>query len=99
MILDAAPIEVPGLLEALRQGKIEGTAYEGDCVCLVGTIASLRSVPYDAMPLIPSDPSRPAERWLLAVNAGDTPKNIPIAKITEGWILEWIASYPTNPER
>ena len=99
LILDAAPIEVPGLLDTLRQGKIEGTAYEGDCACLVGTIANLRSVPYDTMPLIAPDRRRPAERWFLAINAGETPKNNPIAKITEGWILEWIASHPTNPER
>jgi hypothetical protein len=37
------------------------------------------------------DPARPAERWFLAIRPGNTPENHAVAKITEGWIREWIA--------
>lgn len=43
-ILGAAPDEVPGLLKAIQEGRINGDCYSGECACLVGTIANLRGV-------------------------------------------------------
>jgi len=93
-VLNAAPAEVPGLLEALRAGKVDGSTYEGDCACLVGTIANVRGCYYGELGALKPDSSRPAERWFLAIAKGSTPENNPVAKITEGWIVEWLANGP-----
>ncbi len=42
-------------------------------------------------PTIDPDCDRPIERWFLGINQGDTPETSQIARITEGWILEFLA--------
>ncbi|MCB8880084.1 pentapeptide repeat-containing protein [Acidisoma cellulosilytica] len=86
ILLRAIP-EVPALLDALRAGKIDGSVYEGDCACLCGTIANVRGINYRALGF--ADSYRPAERWFLGIKKGDTPENSSVAKITEGWIVEF----------
>ena len=93
-VLDLAPHEVGGLLLALREGRIDGTHYEGSCACLVGTIGNLRGCKYDAVPGIPPDSLRPSERLFLAISPGHLPSINPVAKIVEGWILEWQSEHP-----
>ena len=90
-VLDAAPAEVEGLLLALREGRIDGSQYEGACACLVGTIANLRDCNYKSLPGLEPDSSSPSERWFLAIQRGSTPASSPVAAITEEWILEWLA--------
>ena len=87
-VLLRARDEVPALLDTLRAGKIDGSTYEGDCACLAGTIAKARHVDYRALGFI--DSSRPIERWFTGIKEGDTPENSTIAKITEGWIVEFM---------
>ena len=89
-VLDAAPNEVPGLLAALVEGRINGSVYSGECACLVGTIANLRGV--NAMSLsggLAPDSSRPAERWFMNLHEGDTPARSGVAAMTAWWIHEW----------
>ncbi len=93
-VLSASPNEVEGLLTTLREGRIDGSTYEGACACLVGTIANVKGCDYRAVPGIKPDSNRPAERWFLAIRKGDTPPNSPAASITEGWIVEWLATRP-----
>ena len=93
-VLSAAPAEVPALLEVLRAGKFDGTHYEGDCACLVGTIAKVRGCMYQKIPSLVPDSNRPAERWALAIKPGDTPESSVVAGITASWIEEWIATHP-----
>jgi len=93
-VLNAAPAEVPGLLAALRAGKVEGSTYEGACACLVGTLANVRGCFYRELGALRPDPDRPAERWFLAITEGAKPENNQVAKITEGWIVEWLANGP-----
>jgi hypothetical protein len=76
-------------LAKLRAGEI---AHNYECPC-VGTIAALRGCKYDEVLELGWDVSRPIERWLLPLEAGHTPENHPIAKITEGSIVEWIAAH------
>jgi hypothetical protein len=91
-ILSAAPAEVPALLDALKSGRFDGSHYEGECACLVGTIANARHVDHDKIPGLSPDSSRPAERWALAIRRGHTPSTNPIAAITVKWIEEWQAA-------
>ena len=81
--------EVTSLLASLRSGKINGSAYEGECACLCGTIANARGVSYRLLGF--TDASRAAERWFTGISIGDTPSNNQVAKITEAWILEFMS--------
>jgi len=83
-VLDSAPDEVPGLLQAVRDGRIDGSTYSGECCCLVGTLEK------SGRTAIPHDSSRPAEQWFLAINKGDIPATNPSAAQAEAWIQEWI---------
>jgi hypothetical protein len=94
-ILDSAPSEVDGLLKKLRAGEINGSTYEGDCCCLVGTIAVVKGCNYNKIPGIEPNSSRPAERFFLSIRKGHTPGNSKKCKEIEGWILEWIELHNT----
>jgi hypothetical protein len=61
---------------------------------LVGTIANVAHVPYRELAGLIPDSNRPIERLFLAIREGDTPSNHPIAKIVEGWIIEWQSAHP-----
>jgi uncharacterized protein YjbI with pentapeptide repeats len=88
-VLDTATAEVPGLLAAVREGRINGSAYSGVCACLVGTIANIRGCRvYD----LERDSRHPAERWFLAIRPGMLPESSPIVSLTEAWIVEWMTA-------
>jgi uncharacterized protein YjbI with pentapeptide repeats len=89
-ILDLAPAEVPGLLLALRESRVDGSVYEGECACLVGTIANVRGCHFEAIPGLEPSASRPAERWFLAINPFLSVKH-PVVALTIEWIEEWQA--------
>ena len=93
-ILDSAVAEVPALLAAVREGRVDGSAYHGPCACLVGTIANARGVDIGDLPGIEPDSSRPAERFFLAIAEGDTPANNAASRIVETWILDWQKAHP-----
>lgn len=75
-ILGSSPTEVGGLLQALRDGKVDGSTYTGECACLVGTIAKVRGVSYDAIPGLRPDSSRPAEQWFTNIRASTEPRPV-----------------------
>ncbi|MEO8082554.1 MAG: pentapeptide repeat-containing protein, partial [Ardenticatenales bacterium] len=94
-VLNAAPLEAAGVLEALRAGRVNGSVYnDGECGCLIGTIAILQGCGSYDVPGLRPDSSRPAEVWFLAIRRGDTPENNQVAAISAGWIEEWIAARP-----
>jgi hypothetical protein len=70
--------ELPGLRKALVEGRINGTQYEGDCACLIGTLGKLdggtakvcRAIPFYEMGL-----QNYGEQWFYQIRTGDTPKN------------------------
>src|SRR3546814_18289519 len=70
MILLGAQKEVPGLIKALKAGRVNGSTYSGECACLVGTIANVRGVDVDTLE---QDSRRPAEQWFLMIREGATP--------------------------
>ena len=87
-------------LKALNEGRVDGSTYQGECACLVGTIANVRGVSYQNLgPLVPNL-FRLAESWFLGIRKGSTPENHAMARITRDWIEEWLLSNPdsVNPE-
>ena len=87
LLLHAVP-EIPALRQAIIDGKVNGSVYEGECACLCGTIANVRKCDYRELPGIVPDGSRPAEVFFTAVKEGDTPENNQVSKIVLEWILE-----------
>jgi hypothetical protein len=91
-VLSAAPAEVDGLRAAIAAGRVDGSTYDGDCACLVGTIAHIRGVAYTDLGVIQPNSARPAERFFLIVRRGDTPDRCDAARIAMEWIDQWLAA-------
>ena len=91
-VLSSAPAEVEGLRTALVEGRVDGSTYEGECACLVGTLANVRQCKYSAITGLSPDSRRPAERFFLAINPGDTPENSVEVKLAVEWIDQWLAT-------
>jgi len=89
-ILSSAPKEVPGLISAIKSGKIDGSTYVGSCACLVGTIANLRNVDKCAMDGLSPNASRPAERFFMGISEGDTPETNQFSKLALEWCEDWL---------
>lgn len=83
--------EVPALISALRDGRVDGSTYEGECACLVGTIANAKSVNYD---VFDHSASNPAEQWFAMIRKGDKPEDDSAgdfaSKMALEWSLEWL---------
>ena len=91
-VLDLSPAEVPALRDALRAGTVNGSVYQGECACLVGTLANARGCDYSAIPGLVPNANRPAERWFLSIRPGRTPQNSSKVRRTVEWIEEWSAN-------
>ena len=78
--------EIPMLEKAILEGKIDGSTYEGECACLVGTIekSGRFGEKCDMRDIL-----RPIERFFMGIDKGDTPENNPVSKIVLGWIHEF----------
>ena len=87
LLLHAIP-EIPALRQAIIDGKVNGSAYEGECACLCGTIANTRGCNYKDLAGITPNSSRPAEAYFAGVKKGDTPETNSISKEILGWIDE-----------
>ena len=94
-VLSSAPAEVAGLRQAIAEGKIDGSTYEGSCACLVGTLANVRHCKYDAIPTLSPNSSRPAEQFFLAIQPGDTPENSQFSKLALEWVDTWLGNVRT----
>ena len=90
-VLLRATKEVAGLRAALVAGRVDGSTYKGECACLVGTIARVRNVEFNALGNgIKPDSGRPAEQWFISIRKGDTPETNQISAITVEWIDEFV---------
>ncbi len=91
MTLTENPTEAHGVADALREGRVDGSTYSGECACLVGTIGNLKGV--DAHSL-PRNSNNPSERWFMMISKGDTPEKDTgggfAAKLALEWVEEWI---------
>jgi len=89
-VLSAAPNEAQGVAKALRHGKVDGSSYEGDCACLVGTVANVRGCKYYDLGLLKPDSGRLAETWFMQISPGDTPEKSKAVKLALKWVETWI---------
>ena len=91
MTLTRNPSEVRGLVAALKEGRVNGSVYEGECACLVGTIANVRGVNFTA--IADHNSSYASEQWFLMISKGDTPDKDTgggyAAKLALDWVEEW----------
>jgi uncharacterized protein YjbI with pentapeptide repeats len=81
--------ELPGLIAALKEGRVDGSQYEGACACLIGTIANVKHCKYNAIPNLTPDASRPAEQFFVNIRKGDTPETNQCAKLAVEWAEEF----------
>ncbi len=99
LVLSSAQHEVHGLVSALREGRIDGSTYSGDCACLVGTIANVRGCPVSRLE---RDAGRPAERWFMMIKPGDRPGDDSgggfAAKQALDWTLEFCRTFGIDPD-
>ena len=89
-VLSAAPHEINGLRKALVEGRINGSTYEGECACLVGTIANVCHKNYKELEILKPNSSRPAERFFLSIYKGDRPETNQFSKLAVEWIDLWV---------
>jgi uncharacterized protein YjbI with pentapeptide repeats len=91
-VLLRAPGEVRTLRAKVVAGEIDGSCYEAECgmACLVGMIGIIRGCGYNALEGIPPNASRPAERFFLCINPGDTPEKSQHAALAVEWIDEFL---------
>jgi len=93
------PNELENLRDTLIAGKIDGSTYTGECVCLAGTIANRRGIEHMASGCkienngvtFVADYSSPREQWFMTIRNGDTPESSLSAKVALEWINEAIA--------
>jgi uncharacterized protein YjbI with pentapeptide repeats len=85
-VLAWAPAEVPALIDALKNGRVDGSTYQGACACLVGTIANVRGVEYTSLE---HDGNRPIEMFFAAIREGDTPATNQFSAIATEWAESW----------
>lgn len=79
--------EIPFLLRALCDGKVNGSIYSGSCACLMGTIANAKKCAVDDLVC---DAGSAAECWFMQISEGKTPENSGVVKMTVEWIEEFL---------
>lgn len=83
--------ELVGLKAAIDEGRVSGTLYEGECCCLVGTLARGLGVHFRQIPGIYPSLSNPAETFFFGIKVGDTPETSQLSEIASDWVREYIA--------
>jgi len=81
--------EIPELINYIRQGKIDGSCYSGECSCLMRTFASIKQCDIDDDQFSIKDGKSPAEQWFSMIKPGDTPENNFASKMAIEWIEEF----------
>ena len=86
-ILSMARAEVPAMADALRNGRVDGSTYDGECSCLVGTLEHAGAT------RLPRASSSPAEQWFSMICEGDKPGDDSVGGFAAKQALEWVEEY------
>ena len=85
--------EIPYLKERLEKGEVDGTQYEGECACLIGSLANSKKERYEefisCIPDYELGSHNPSEQLFYQIRKGDTPENNQFAKIAMEVIEEF----------
>jgi hypothetical protein len=76
-ILNCLKSEVPALKEKLLAGEVDGTQYEGECACLVGSLAKTKGSVDKvcaAIPFYEKGTHNMGETFFLNIHEGDKPE-------------------------
>lgn len=79
------------LAAAIEDGRIVGTVYQGECCCLVGTLAKSMGVGHTKILGLTPDVFSYAEVFFMGIKKGDTPATSQISSIASEWVGEFIA--------
>jgi hypothetical protein len=74
--------EVPALRKSLIDGMVDGSQYEGECACLIGTLANADGGLEKVCSMIPfyeRGTHNYGEQWFMNIEAGDTPEDNPFS--------------------
>ncbi len=82
--------EIPAFIKKIKNGEIDGSCYEGECCCFVGTFAKIKGCNYKKLEGIYPDSNSPTEKWFLMIRKGMKPENSEIVKLTLEWIEEFL---------
>jgi hypothetical protein len=94
-VLSSSPKEVIGVIQALKEGRVDGSTYEGECACLVGTIANIQETRYNNLKFVSPNSLRPVERFFMGIVRGDTPETNQVSKLAVEWCEEWLNNMKT----
>ena len=92
---DRLPDRVPALLSAAREGRMDGSQFQGECRCVIGTLGTARECFINEMATIvfggrlERNYKDPIENYFLKIRPGFTPANSPTMAHVERWIVQW----------
>jgi uncharacterized protein YjbI with pentapeptide repeats len=75
----SAKVEVVGLKSKIVEGKINGSQYEGECCCLIGSLGNDKAV--SLIPFYTKGLHNIGEQLFYQIKEGDTPENNIFSKI------------------
>ena len=82
-IFQSLPSELPFLRDKLIKGEVDGQVYEGNCACLIVTLANADGgidKVCEVIPYYDKGLHNFAEQWFYQIKKGDTPKTNQFAK-------------------
>ena len=88
-VMSKSPQEVPALRLALKNGKVDGSTYNGECGCLLATLATARGCRFDQIPGVIPNSERPSEEFYKLIHPGDTPETNWAADFAHRWAEEF----------
>ena len=88
-ILSYCRPEVPGLIEKIKAGKVDGTQYEGECTCLIGSLGNDRAVEH--IPDYTKGLHNLSEQLFWQIKEGDTPETSEFSKMALEICLEFVS--------
>ncbi len=90
LVLIYAISEIPNLIRAIKEGKIDGSTCTGECCCLCGTLEKSPVSQITNRVESVRDSSRPIEMFFATIKKGDTPETSYNAKMALEWCEEFL---------